>query len=213
MSDGLILTNYHIFDPSSEDKDIDTRFVYLRNNWRYDNAQQANNDEDRPGAPFLGVVIGYDKRRDLALVRSEQCALAEPMTIHSGYRPAIGSQVWAFGHPHGYRYSFTRGVVSGLMYKDEVEHIQTDAAINPGNSGGPLVHNGRVIGINTWKVVGLATEGINFAVGYGELHSFLKQQGVDLTSPCIIGDVELRMESAFNQDSFRIQMDGNTYPY
>jgi hypothetical protein len=43
--------------------------------------------------------------------------------------------------------------------------IQTDAAINPGNSGGPLLDRyGRVLGVNTMKLVARDVNGMAFAV-------------------------------------------------
>ena len=145
---------------------------------------------------FKGVVIGYDKRRDLALAKAQQDGKA--MVIHNGSLPNLGDEVSAYGHP-GHRFTYTRGVIShnsrainwnDSPYDDEllVNYIQTDAAINLGNSGGPLVHAGKVIGVNTrikrtTRKDGrdLAVEGINFAVRYDEIHAFLKQQGVDVS--------------------------------
>ena len=140
---------------------------------------------------FNGVVIGYDKRRDLALVKAEKKGNKVP--IHDGGLPNLGDEVSAYGHPRGYRFTYTRGVIShnsrvinwrDSPYDDElpVNYIQTDAAINQGNSGGPLIHAGQVIGVNT-RIVRKAdpdpaVEGTNFAVRYDEIHAFLKQQGL-----------------------------------
>jgi len=66
--------------------------------------------------------------------------------------------VFAFGSPFGFKFSMSKGIVSGLGREARAmassarysNFIQTDAAINPGNSGGPLVDvRGRVIGMNT----------------------------------------------------------------
>jgi hypothetical protein len=51
--------------------------------------------------------------------------------------------------------------------------LQTDAAINPGNSGGPLIdRSGKVVGITTLKVTGIA-ESLGFAIAADHAQSFL----------------------------------------
>jgi hypothetical protein len=85
--------------------------------------------------------------------------LALPIDVHQG------EEVIAIGSPIGLRNSVTRGIVSGMRQDAGVSLVQTDAAINPGNSGGPLIdRQGRVIGVNTWKVVSRGLESIGFAV-------------------------------------------------
>jgi S1-C subfamily serine protease len=85
--------------------------------------------------------------------------LAVPSDVHQG------EEVIAIGSPIGLRNSVTRGIVSGTRQDGAVSLVQTDAAINPGNSGGPLIdRQGRVIGVNTWKVVSRGLESISFAV-------------------------------------------------
>lgn len=93
----------------------------------------------------------------------------------------VGETVVAIGNPKGLQFfrSLTVGVVSGVrsdliqqlgrsqynVASRIFEVIQTDAAINGGNSGGPLVNlRGEVIGINTLKFAGEATEGMGFAL-------------------------------------------------
>ena len=53
--------------------------------------------------------------------------------------PGTGHPVGAFGHPNGFKFSGTRGVISGRTYRFGADWLQTDAPINGGNSGGPLI--------------------------------------------------------------------------
>jgi serine protease Do len=82
--------------------------------------------------------------------------------------------VLAFGNPFGFRFTVTRGIISGLNRPNPFSQnrrspgsfVQTDAAINPGNSGGPLVDaRGEVIGINTFLVSSSNSfSGMGFAI-------------------------------------------------
>ncbi|MBP3705930.1 MAG: PDZ domain-containing protein, partial [Clostridia bacterium] len=61
------------------------------------------------------------------------------------------------------------GIISGLNRQvssdSEIGLIQTDAAINPGNSGGALLDStGKLIGINSSKIVAEEFEGMGFAI-------------------------------------------------
>jgi len=80
--------------------------------------------------------------------------------------PAVGHPVGTFGHPWGFSYTGTRGIVSGVTSKFGAEDVQTDAAINPGNSGGPLIslHTGKVVGINTSSISADDDQNTNFTV-------------------------------------------------
>jgi serine protease Do len=80
--------------------------------------------------------------------------------------PGTGHSVGAFGHPNGFRFSGTRGVISGQTYRFGADWLQTDAPINGGNSGGPLISlaTGRVIGINTATLADKKSQNANFAV-------------------------------------------------
>ena len=69
--------------------------------------------------------------------------------------------MFAIGSPLGLSHSVTSGVFSAHRGK----LLQTSAQVNPGNSGGPLLtEDGKVIGINTLKLMEEGVEGISFAI-------------------------------------------------
>jgi serine protease Do len=118
-------------------------------------------------------LVGADPITDLAVIKVNASNLASvPWGDSTTLRP--GQTVLAFGNPFGFRFTVTRGIVSGLNRanpdRDDPhkpgEFIQTDAAINPGNSGGPLVDaRGQVVGINTFLISGTgAFSGMGFAI-------------------------------------------------
>ena len=73
----------------------------------------------------------------------------------------LGQQVFAIGAPLQLKNSVTSGVISNFRG----EYIQTSSEIYPGNSGGPLVTaDGRVVGVNTMKLITEKFEGIGFAI-------------------------------------------------
>src|SRR5208283_2576344 len=95
---------------------------------------------------YDGQLIGADPLTDLAVIKVDGTNLPNaPWGNSTSLRP--GQTVLAFGNPFGFRFTVTRGIVSGLNRPNPFSKngrapgsfIQTDAAINPGNSGGPLV--------------------------------------------------------------------------
>src|SRR6202453_3682927 len=118
-------------------------------------------------------LIGADPLTDLAVIKVDGTNLPNaPWGNSTSLRP--GQTVLAFGNPFGFRFTVTRGIVSGLNRPNPFSRngrspgsfIQTDAAINPGNSGGPLVDaRGEVIGINTFLVSSSDSfSGMGFAI-------------------------------------------------
>jgi serine protease Do len=118
-------------------------------------------------------LVGADPLTDLAVIKINGSNLPSlPWGDSTALRP--GQNVLAFGNPFGFRFTVTRGIVSGLNrsnpYSDDPhkpgEFIQTDAAINPGNSGGPLVDaRGEVVGINTFLISASGSfSGMGFAI-------------------------------------------------
>ncbi len=134
----------------------------------------------RDGQKFSGIVIGRDRRNDIAVVKLAKSPPAEAKLapMKSATDLEIGQWAIAIGNPFGNANTITVGVVSALGRTIPVpannreggegkaelkDMIQTDAAINPGNSGGPLCNiNGEVIGINT-AIFGIGT-GLGFSI-------------------------------------------------
>jgi serine protease Do len=122
---------------------------------------------------FKAKLIGADPLTDLAVIKIDGNNFPNaPWGNSTELRP--GQTVLAFGNPFGFRFTVTRGIVSGLNRPNPFSKngrapgsfIQTDAAINPGNSGGPLVDaRGEVIGINTFLVSNSDSfSGMGFAI-------------------------------------------------
>jgi hypothetical protein len=143
----------------------------------------------------VGLVKSVDPQRDLALVAPESLPPnSKFLRISSGNDFEVGADVYAIGHPLGYSWTFTQGIISGVRpINTEIEHytaIQTQTPINPGNSGGPLLNSQtEVIGINTWvrdistidkrqvagadMMIARPAQGLNFAVSAPDLRKFL----------------------------------------
>lgn len=126
----------------------------------------------RDETEYPGVVVGYDRTTDLAIVKIDAEGLT-PAEFGDSDLMQVGDTVFAIGNPGGLTYasSMTMGIVSaqnrvlGSNSKNGMTYIQTDAAINPGNSGGALVNEyGQVIGINSSKLVAPDFEGMGFAI-------------------------------------------------
>ena len=134
------------------------------------------------GEKFSGRVIAKDIATDLALLQVNVKGV--PLELHEDCNIRRRENVFTIGHPKGFEYSTSRGIVSAIrdmsqpFYPEsgiKKRYIQIDASISPGNSGGPLFNSDeQVIGINTWG----RTDGqnLNFAVHCSEIKSFLREQ-------------------------------------
>ena len=136
-----------------------------------DHVVQDNAEVTIAGKTFektLSRVWYTDRKHDLAFLQAP--ASAELPEVRLGQYEALkdGDEVIAIGHPFGFNYSATQGVISKVdRIRDGLKFIQIDAAINPGNSGGPLVNaNGEVIGVNSFKIHGGDNLGFALPVNY-----------------------------------------------
>jgi serine protease Do len=131
---GYIITNRHVVAGADS---IIVRFV---------------DDTELPATLILS-----DASSDLAILKVNSSRSLPALPLAPAGDIEVGEDVIAIGHPYGYNYTVSKGIVSALGRKIELPSgqvlkglIQTSAAINPGNSGGPLVNiNGEFIGVNT----------------------------------------------------------------
>jgi S1-C subfamily serine protease len=108
---------------------------------------------------FPAKIISIFPEMDLAIIKIE-AKVNRFLELGDSDSIKIGKEVLAIGYPLGQsKLKITKGIVSGL----ESGFIQTDAPINPGNSGGPLIYEGKVVGINTAKIVEIGAEGVGYA--------------------------------------------------
>jgi hypothetical protein len=151
--DGLVLTNNHVI------RDAKEITVYL---------------ED--GTSYAGTIKARDMVRDLALLKIEATGLTY-LELGDLSEVGLGQQVIVLGYPlGGVNVTVTSGLVSAIEFDGgrNITWVQTDSAINPGNSGGPMMNlQGKVIGVVSAKMVGLAVEGIGFAISANTVNIYL----------------------------------------
>jgi len=145
-SEGELVTNYHVIEGA------DSLLIKLLT-----------------GALFpVSGWLASDQEKDFAVLKVQGKELPT-VSLDSLQSVKVGQLVFALGSPLGMEQTFTNGMVSSLRDGSEVDKpelpkvIQHTAFISPGNSGGPLFdEQGRVLGINTFNVVG--GQNLNFAI-------------------------------------------------
>ena len=159
--DGYILTNNHVINSSSSNKDA----FYEIGKANKVIVKLYNDDTE-----YKGEIIGTDSQTDLAVIKIDKTDLTAA-ELGDSDSVQVGEFSMAIGSPLGLDNSVTAGIVSAVNREVSDEDgnkyvaIQTDAAINSGNSGGALVNSkGQVIGVNTLKLSGTSVEGIGFAI-------------------------------------------------
>jgi S1-C subfamily serine protease len=133
------------------------------------------------GSKFAAQVVEANESRDLAVLKVAD-GVWSAVQLGDMDNVAIGDTVYALGSPGGagdtvLEFTATKGIVSSIRDfpsaanpNVNVQYVQTDAAINHGNSGGPLVNEaGRVIGVNSYKIVGGSQQGLGFAISVDEV--------------------------------------------
>lgn len=146
-------------------------------------------------------LIGFDDKVDIALLTFEYSKYIDPVEIGDSDELKKGQMVIAVGNPDGYDYygSVTFGVISGperYVSTDtdgdnttdfSAEYIQHDVAINPGNSGGGLFTlDGKLVGINTLKLVDQSIDNMGFAIPSNVVKSIVVdyiEKGIKIERP------------------------------
>jgi S1-C subfamily serine protease len=133
------------------------------------------------------TIINYNTSKDMAILKFESVpANLQPATLGNSSNAELGDSVFAIGNALGNGLTATVGHISDTVKTYQTyEVLQTDTAINQGNSGGPLFDvNGKVIGINTFKLVTYSAPEDEFVV-------FAEGMGFALTINSVINYIDL----------------------
>jgi hypothetical protein len=112
------------------------------------------------------TVIARHRDADIALLwaprHSGHGDFNQPIAADGSAKP--GESVYVIGHPEGFYYTVTNGIISRM----DGEILQISAPVSPGNSGGPVYDDrGELLGIVSYKLdksFAPNAENLNFAV-------------------------------------------------
>jgi len=134
--DGLVLTAYHVVDPTTARLPGRERFVAV------------GPDETR----YPLELVGFDAYLDLALLQAEVHGEVPYLPLAGG-PPEVGSEVLAIGNSRGEFLGgrvgeVTRLGVRALRAEFADDTVELTAALAPGDSGGPVLNaRGEVVGV------------------------------------------------------------------
>lgn len=125
-------------------------------------------------------IVATSSLLDLALLKIEPEEPEEFVTVPLADSGALtqGDGVFAVGNPMGLERTLSEGIVSlKSRLLGGQTYVQTTAALSPGNSGGPLFDmSGRVIGVNSLKIVAQGAEGLSFSIPVNRVKAFIEDQ-------------------------------------
>lgn len=144
------------------------------------------------GAKSVATVVGYDRDRDLALLRANESFSGRVLRFANTATP-VGGDVVALGFPLGLPFTATKGTITGLHRGIDVEGtryrdlLQTDAPVNPGNSGGPILNTeGDVVAMVV--AGGPGYDGIGFGIPAKRAESLLRAWSESPSPTDVSGD-------------------------
>jgi S1-C subfamily serine protease/peroxiredoxin len=226
VDDGVVLING--LDPFGKTVSLGSGFVFdksglVATNFHVVSRVTKARVQFRDGAEVdVKGYRAYNPLRDLAILQlAAKPDKLEALALAGDDDPRQGSDVVAIGHPSGFKFTATPGIVSAVHTTQDLPEgvqmfleapadnvwIQTNAAISPGNSGGPLLNfSGEVIGINTWVArganLGFATHIKHLAAMQRDMFSEAMPLSVAAETETIeetpLGKIDLRVAQLFN---------------
>lgn len=136
---------------------------FVENDMLLTNSHVYNNSNCKVFTQSREIVnvwpIYYNKNNDICVLKHHKNHTTPlPIDKTTELYP-VGTEVLTIGHPLGYDFSVSNGIISANNREIEGQkYYQTDAAINPGNSGGPIINMYGYVG-------GMITLGSNLAKG------------------------------------------------
>lgn len=203
---------------------IDNQGHIITNNHVVDDGTGGISDDfaicmtDNPALPprchYTASVISRDAEADIAVLQIDATDIfggkvdfggLSTLPLDMTYAPTSGDAVIARGYPWvgANTITETQGIVSGTAQYNGYKYMKTDTLIAGGNSGGPLIHDGKMIGVNTFLIGG----GYDPALGY----SLLMSEAADIIDAALSETNKLQSNSdgfaAFLQkiDMFSVQ--------
>lgn len=191
-SDGYIFTNFHVISSADLISNIHIEF---------NNGVSA----------VLEKVIYQDSINDIAIIKIDASYTKDrtvlPLNTIEGI---VGEDVVTFGHPLGFKFNMTKGVISNMAIEGEPQRFLFDAPTNPGNSGGPLMNKfglvvGMVEGRYDSKSAGIDVQNLNTGIKASYLISSLDKFGIKYNTTALLEDKELleRKKMQMGQDSIK----------
>lgn len=91
-----------------------------------------------------------------------------------------GQQVYVIGHPKGYEFTISSGMLSGVRnLQGGIEQVQMTASTSPGNSGGPILNSsGELLGMTTWMRGEADSNDLNFGISNKEIVNYVSKTNV-----------------------------------
>ncbi len=126
------------------------------------------------GRQVAATIFGVDRAADLAILKLEECSVIASLNIAETDTIQEGQSILAIGHPLGFSFTVSRGIVSSrCRVIDAIAYVQTDTALNPGNSGGPIIRDtGEVVAVAS-LVIGGGVQGIGFGIATPHLKALM----------------------------------------
>lgn len=118
------------------------------------------------GVKKKAKVIKRDPVSNIVLLSSDTTGVSS-LRLSKATAGRTGESVYCVGSPvnKALSQSISSGIVSGYRQQNGMVFLQTDAKVSNGNNGSPLIdQNGFVMGIVNEKYLGVALEGLSFAV-------------------------------------------------
>ena len=131
------------------------------------------------------TYIASNESLDLAVVSFESNKEFEVLELANAEEVSVGDFAIAIGNSNGYEYygSVTFGTISFVNRKlsgEAATFLQHDVAINPGNSGGPLLSiDGKVIGVNTLKIVDDEVDNMGFSITIDVVKKYIDSLNIE----------------------------------
>jgi serine protease Do len=127
---------------------------------------------------FIGEMIYNNPKLDLALIKIS--ASSPRAVVASPNEAKIGIEVLAIGHPEGFCWTVTTGILSTVrtaLFRGR-RLQQHSALVSGGSSGGPIFNlQGRLVGIHVLSIGNIFVKipGLSFAVGIDDINAFLSK--------------------------------------